>query len=1062
MTTARKSIPEIGDLVHVRARRWIVTDIKPTGLSSPIPCQHRVDLISIEEDARSETSSVIWEIEPGASIEDLSLPDLRGVDDYTVFESFLNAVRWGVATNVNSALIQSPFRSGITIEDYQLDPVVRAVNMANVNLLIADDVGLGKTIEAGLVVQELLLRHRARTVLVVCPASLQIKWQEELRAKFGLEFRIVNTEYMCQLRRRRGVRANPWTSYPRLITSMDWAKDGDGLEFMEEALPARPDYPRTFDILIVDEAHNVAPSSSGEVSKRTQFIRLIAPHFSHHLFLTATPHNGNPRSWQGLLELLDKQRFQLGVEPDAQQLGRVLVRRLKSALTDKDGNALFPAREMNVIPVDYTEEEHYIHELLNHYQKLLLQTANATIQSRKLAGRGIQFVLLVLKKRLFSSPRAFAQTLACHAHTLSQLESGEKRREKKKEDYGFLLQLIEKAELVSEKPYQAENGLIDDPETDAVEQVTGSLFLLTQDEQQILQELQDWANNHFSQSDSKIEAILTWIQDHLCSGDGQWNERRVILFTEYTATLSLLHELLTSRGLGDEDRLMVIDGSTSEEKREEIKAAFQADPAISKVRILLATDAASEGIDLQNWCSDLIHVEIPWNPNVMEQRNGRIDRHGQKAKKVNIWHPVGKGRGEEKDKQSLDADADFLWRICKKVNKIRDDLGSVSDLISEEVRQKMLGLEGDEFATSVKEHKRQEEVRKWLQAEKNIAAKTRRCHERLLQTQRELHLKPNAIKDCVQLALALAGKPPLKIHQGGSAQDDLYELPELTGSWSAAYAGITDPFTHKVRPVTFDHEIAKRLGQNVVLLHLNHPLVAQSLRFLRETVWSPDASRHLNRIAVCRIPDAVLEDIGVIVYSRLVVTGSDGSRLHEEVTIAGGLLKNSGFVQTTKIGTLNEWLNAARGLCRSGVKENIQKILEFRYHREKEMIKAASQSRAQDRREALECQLERRCEVEKKAIEEVLLCLRDSIRKTLTGSELSEDDAGFQADLFASADMNLWDVQHVRKELEQRIEQIPDEIESEKRMIEERFRITDQDIRNFPIGLMFLVPESKV
>ena len=126
------------------------------------------------------------------------------------------------------------------------------------------------------------------------------------------------------------------------------------------------------------------------------------------------------------------------------------------------------------------------------------------------------------------------------------------------------------------------------------------------------------------------------------------------------------------------------------------------------------------------------------------------------------------------------------------------------------------------------------------------------------------------------------------------------------------------------------------------------------------------------------------------------------------------------------------------------------------------MIKAASQSRAQDRREALECQLERRCEVEKKAIEEVLLCLRDSIRKTLTGSELSEDDAGFQADLFASADMNLWDVQHVRKELEQRIEQIPDEIESEKRMIEERFRITDQDIRNFPIGLMFLVPESKV
>ncbi|XUJ37448.1 SNF2-related protein [Bradyrhizobium japonicum] len=164
--------------------------------------------------------------------------------------------------------------------------------MARVNLLIADDVGLGKTIEAGLVVQELLLRHRARTVLVVCPASLQEKWRVEMIEKFGLEFRIVDTEYVKELRRARGIHANPWTSFPRLIASVDWLKSGDPLRTMRDILPVRAGYPRKFDVLIVDEAHNVAPAGSAHYaleSQRTLLIRKIAPHFQHRLFLTATP-----------------------------------------------------------------------------------------------------------------------------------------------------------------------------------------------------------------------------------------------------------------------------------------------------------------------------------------------------------------------------------------------------------------------------------------------------------------------------------------------------------------------------------------------------------------------------------------------------------------------------------------------------------------------------------------------------------------------------------------------------------------------------------------------------
>ena len=152
-------------------------------------------LASIDEDALGEEIEVLWELEPGAHvIERAGLPSLTGLDDPRQLEAFLDAVRWGAATNADRGYLQAPFRSGVSIEDYQLDPLVRAIDMARTNLLIADDVGLGKTIEAGLVIQEMLLRHRARTVLVLCPASLQEKWRVEMAEKFGLEFRIVDTE----------------------------------------------------------------------------------------------------------------------------------------------------------------------------------------------------------------------------------------------------------------------------------------------------------------------------------------------------------------------------------------------------------------------------------------------------------------------------------------------------------------------------------------------------------------------------------------------------------------------------------------------------------------------------------------------------------------------------------------------------------------------------------------------------------------------------------------------------------------------------------------------------
>jgi hypothetical protein len=213
------AIPEPGQMVEVRRRRWAVTEIASGNLTtSSSREQHLVGLTSLDEDSLGEELQILWELESGATVlERAGLPSINGWDSAEKLEAFLDAVRWGAVTNADRNFLQSPFRSGITIEDYQLDPLVRAIDMSRVNLLIADDVGLGKTIEAGLVIQELLIRHRARTVFVICPASLQIKWKTEMQEKFGLEFRIIDTEYVRQMRRERGIHVNPWTSYPRLI-----------------------------------------------------------------------------------------------------------------------------------------------------------------------------------------------------------------------------------------------------------------------------------------------------------------------------------------------------------------------------------------------------------------------------------------------------------------------------------------------------------------------------------------------------------------------------------------------------------------------------------------------------------------------------------------------------------------------------------------------------------------------------------------------------------------------------------------------------------------------------
>lgn len=1012
--------PEPGQLVEVRRRQWIVADVDAAAVAPELPKRNLVKLVSIDEDALGEELEALWELEPGAHvIERAGLPTVAALDEPEELESFLDAVRWGAATNADRGYLQAPFRSGVSIEDYQLDPLVRAIDMARTNLLIADDVGLGKTIEAGLVVQELLLRHRARTIFVLCPASLQEKWRTEMIEKFGLEFRIVDTDYVKRLRRERGVHANPWTSFPRLITSLDWVKQGEGIRLLRDTLPPLPTFPRRFDLLILDEAHNVSPTVGKYAveSLRTRLVRLLAPHFQHKLFLTATPHDGDTESFTALLELLDDQRFSRNHLPTEEQLARVMVRRLKSDLVDQDGNRIFPERRLEALKIEFTEDERDARRLLDEY-----------IASREKHedgdGDASHFVHQLLRKRLASSPAAFLSTFERHIASIEGQQASTRRSSQL--DDRILRRAIAKTEedYANDEAREADEG-------DAVEEASRRLRALSPAEREQVAALRSWAQRAARHPDSKARAVIAWLEEHI-RPSGRWTDNRVILFTEYRTTQAWLNEILATHGFGGE-RLALIFGGMDSKDRESVKAAFQASPQESPVRILLATDAASEGIDLQNHCNLLIHIEIPYNPNVMEQRNGRIDRHGQKQKEVVIWHPVDASGNH----------ADDILRALRKLDTMRADMGSINPVIAPQLPALIEGRRR-ELDTALAE-KRMERARRYVKAERDLRERIAKLHERLTTTRVEQHLTPERIERTVRTALRLTNRPDLIPTEIRGAK--VFHVPPLAGSWSRCLDGLEHPYTKLIRPITFDHEVANG-RDDVVLVHLNHPLVQMSLRLLRAEVWARDDVKRLNRATVRTLPDAKLDLPAVAVLSRLVVTGGSHHRLHEELTEAGGYLPNASFKREERVTVIREWLESSRA---AKIPATLFDALRVRFEKHTDAILGAVYARSRERLRTLGNTIEIR---KRREIEDMTQILDELVANL--ESELEKDEDPRQLSLFSEDERTQ--LRRDRAALKARLARIPRERERELLAIEERHSgLVDH---TFPVAVVLLVPES--
>ncbi|MGH2927521.1 MAG: helicase-related protein, partial [Solirubrobacteraceae bacterium] len=492
-------------------------------------------------------------------------------------------------------------------------------------------------------------------------------------------------------------------------------------------------------------------------------------------------------------------------------------------------------------------------------------------------------------------------------------------------------------------------------------------------------QLAEWAQRHAEPADTKAKRLVDEL-NRVCCPDGDWDKgERVIVFTEYKATQQWLAGILTARGLGG-DRLGLLFGGMDENKREHLKAAFQAGLDRDPVRILLATDAASEGIDLQRHCHRVIHYDIPFNPNRLEQRIGRVDRHGQ-THEVEVSHFVGAGWDKEPE-GSYAGDLEYLSRVAQKVATERQDLGSVNPVLAHAVMARMLGRPRliDPLQVTPKAST------SLLRAERDLRDQVRKLHDQLDASIRELHVAPANVRRVVDTALALAGQPPL-----AQTPDGLIAPPDLRAGWERTVKGLGDPLDGHLRSLTFDAKAAEG-RDDVVLAHLEYPLVAQATRLLRSAIWGGRAA--LKRVAALRFtppPDAGVNGPLVAVFSRLVLVGTDGRRLHEEIMLSARIIPPTGRSRRVELEERrHEALHAAveaalePDACRLAP-ESARLDFASRWGELEPLLAGDVQQRAAERKERLQRTLEAREATEQRNVDTVFTQLKANLDTALDG-----------------------------------------------------------------------------
>ncbi|MDD6180988.1 MAG: helicase-related protein [Desulfovibrionaceae bacterium] len=489
--------------------------------------------------------------------------------------------------------------------------------------ILADDPGAGKTIMTGLFIRELMARGDLRRCLIVCPGSLAEQWQDELFRKFHLRFEILNNE-----RIEAAVSGNIFQEAGLAIARLDKLARNDHLQDKLRVTD--------WDLIVCDEAHKMSARVWGgdvHMTRRYQLGRLLSGITRHFLLLTATPHNGKEEDFQLFLALVDQDRFGGAARTGAQsvQVSDVMRRLVKEDLLKFDGSRLFPERHAATVDYSLSPQEAELYQAVTEYVE------NEFNRADKLAGERsttVGFALTVLQRRLASSPEAIYQSLRRRRERLERrLEEerlGRRARSGGRPEAGLSLAAadFDEDDLPAAELEEAEEQVADRASA-------ASTAAELEAEIATLKRLEDMAAQvRASGGDRKWEELSALLQDERCMFDADGVREKLIIFTEHRDTLRYLAGRIRSL-LGSEDAVVVIDGGMLRDERRKVEERFRQD---GEVRILVATDAAGEGLNLQR-AHLMVNYDLPWNPNRLEQRFGRIHRIGQ-TRECWLWNLV--------------------------------------------------------------------------------------------------------------------------------------------------------------------------------------------------------------------------------------------------------------------------------------------------------------------------------------------------------------------------------------------------------------------------------------
>jgi SNF2 family DNA or RNA helicase len=499
--------------------------------------------------------------------------------------------------------------------------------------VLADDPGAGKTIMAGLYIRELIMRADSRRILVVAPGSLVEQWRDEMFEKFGLEFRVFTKDMEAAT-----PTGNPFEDIDHLIVRLDQlsrGEEGEGNELKKPGPLQSKLLNAGWDLVIFDEAHKLAARSSGsnpDKTARFRFAERLGACTRHLLLMTATPHNGKEEDFQMFLSLLDSDRFYgkfRGGKGGAHKVDTsdLMRRMVKEEMLRFDGTHLFPERKAYTANYKLSDIESALYEAVTSYVKTEMGKADALKGPRK---GSVGFALTALQRRLASSPEAIYQSLKRRKERLEKRIHEERLLSRGQQ---FAAQTLEAPpddddDITAEEQEDLEEKLVD---TATASETIAEL----EAEIHILADLVVQAHGVLVSSlDRKWDELSKILQrdPHMRDADGQ--QRKMIVFTEHRDTLNYLEKRIGGI-LGTPESITTIHGNVDRDERRKRQEMFRSDP---EVRILLATDAAGEGVNLQN-ANLMVNYDLPWNPNRLEQRFGRIHRIGQQQV-CHLWNLV--------------------------------------------------------------------------------------------------------------------------------------------------------------------------------------------------------------------------------------------------------------------------------------------------------------------------------------------------------------------------------------------------------------------------------------